>query len=171
MLITKDNICIRKMTFADLHLMEKWLNNPKVLEFYEEPPSDLERVTNKYGPRIEGKHYVSPCIVEYNQEPIGYMQYYKLQENDLRKYNLPPNQSIYGIDQFIGEPDLWGKGIGTAMVRLLLDYLSESKAATKVVLDVKKNNKRAISSYKKCLFQIVEELDSDSYLMVWAKDV
>ena len=66
------------MDKADFNLMVKWLNNQQVLEFYEEPPSNLERVINKYGPRIDGKHYVTPCIVEYNNESIGYIMRFKI---------------------------------------------------------------------------------------------
>ena len=164
------DVNIRAMTNNDFYLMVKWLNNQKVLEFYEEPPSNLDRVINKYGPRIEGEHYVTPCIVEYKNEPIGYIQYYKIQETDLKKYELPKNQNIYGIDQFIGEPQLWGKGIGSLMIRMMLDYLWDNKGASKVVLDVKKNNKRAISSYNKCGFKQIKELNNDSILMECIKE-
>lgn len=169
-MIVKNEIHIRLMTNNDFGLMVKWLNDQKVLEFYEEPPSNLDRVKNKYGPRIEGEHYVTPCIVEYKNNPIGYIQYYKIQEADLKKYGYPENQSIYGIDQFIGEPQLWGKGIGSDMIRMMLKYLSENKGASKIILDVKKNNSRAISSYKKCGFKQVKELNSDLNLMEWEKE-
>nr|WP_282104362.1 GNAT family N-acetyltransferase [Exiguobacterium sp. 17-1] len=158
------------MTKYDFDLMVKWLTNQTVLEFYEEPPSNLDRVINKYGPRIKGEHYVTPCIVEYKNEPIGYIQYYKIQETDLKKYELPNNQNTYGMDQFIGEPQLWGMGIGSIMIRMMLDDLWNNKGALKVVLDVKKTNKRAISSYKKCGFKQIKELNHDSVLMECVKE-
>lgn len=157
------------MTNNDFGLMVKWLNDQKVLEFYEEPLSNLDRVIHKYGPRIEGKHYVVPCIVEYKNEPIGYIQYYKIQEIDLKKYGYPENQTIYGIDQFIGEHKLWGKGIGSSMIRMMLEYLSENKGVSKIVLEVKKTNSRAIASYKKCGFKQIKELNNDLNLMEWKK--
>lgn len=166
-MILKDEIHIRLMTNNDFDLMVKWLNDPRVLEFYEEPPTNLERVINKFGPRIEGNHYVTPCIVEYKNEPIGYIQYYKIQEISLKKYGYTEGQNIYGIDQFIGEPKLWGKGVGTLMIQMMLDYLSNNKGALKIVLEVKKNNDRAIASYKKCNFNKIKELNNDLYLMEW----
>ncbi|WP_159172900.1 GNAT family N-acetyltransferase, partial [Exiguobacterium oxidotolerans] len=75
-MVLDGDVHIRMMTTNDFYLMVKWLNNQKVLEFYEEPPSNLERVINKYGPRIKREHYVTPCIVEYKNQPIGYIQYY-----------------------------------------------------------------------------------------------
>ncbi len=169
-MIGKEKLHIRLMIYNDIPLMVKWLNDEKVLEFYEESPSNLDRVINKYGPRIEGKHYVIPCIVEYNNQPIGYIQYYKIQENELKKYDYPVNQNIYGIDQFIGEPNLRGKGIGSSMIRMMLDYLHHHKGVSKIVLEVKNNNNRAISSYKKCGFQQIKELNNDLILMEWIKE-
>ncbi|MBN8204175.1 GNAT family N-acetyltransferase [Bacillus sp. NTK034] len=168
-MILKNELLIRLMNGNGFEVMVKWLNDQRVLEFYEEPPSNIDMVIKKYGPRVEGKHYVIPCIVEYKNEPIGYIQYYEIQENDLKRYGYSANQNIHGIDQFIGETQLWGKGIGTTMILMMLDELSKNKGALSVVLEVKKNNSRAISSYKKCGFRKIKELYNDLYLMEWIK--
>ncbi|MBY0154340.1 GNAT family N-acetyltransferase [Cytobacillus firmus] len=168
-MILKNELLIRLMNDNDFEVMVKWLNDQSVLEFYEEPPSNIDMVIKKYGPRVEGKHYVIPCIVEYKKETVGYIQYYELQEDELKRYGYSANQNIYGIDQFIGETQLWGKGIGTTMILMMLNYLSKNKGASSVVLEVKKNNSRAISSYKKCGFRKIKELYTDLYLMEWIK--
>lgn len=112
MLVKHRNITIQKMKDEDLRLMVKWLNDDQVLAFYDEPPSDWNRIVKKYGPRIEGNHYVTPCIIEYDDQSIGYIQYYEIQPNKLDEYGILLNSDkLYGIDQFIGEPTLWGKGI------------------------------------------------------------
>ncbi|KGR78786.1 GNAT family N-acetyltransferase [Ureibacillus sinduriensis] len=165
-MILDKELHIRLMNYGDFDLMVKWLNDQRVLEFYEEPPSNLDRVINKYGPRIEGKHYVTPCIVEYNNESIGYIQYYEIQETELKKYGYLENHNIYGLDQFIGEPELWGKGLGTKMIQMMLDFLW-MKGASKVLLEVKSSNVRAISSYKKCGFKRIKDLNNNLLLMEW----
>ncbi|WP_238937912.1 GNAT family N-acetyltransferase [Anaerobacillus isosaccharinicus] len=83
----------------------------------------------------------------------------------------PINQNIYGIDQFIGETQLWGKGIGTSMIQMMLNYLSNNKGASSVLLEVKKYNHRAIASYKKCGFREIKELNDDLVLMEWMKTI
>jgi aminoglycoside 6'-N-acetyltransferase len=163
-MIMKGDLLIRLMNHNDFDIMVKWLNDQRVLEFYEEPPSSLDKVKEKYGPRIEGKHYVIPCIVEYKKQPLGYIQYYEIPEDDLKKYGFTSNQNIYGIDQFIGETKLWGKGIGTSMILMMLNFL-KSKGASKVVLEVKKNNIRAMKSYMKCGFKKTKEMTDELYLM------
>lgn len=55
------------------------------------------------------------------------------------------------------------------MILMMLNYLSKNKGASSVVLEVKKNNSRAISSYKKCGFRKIKELYTDLYLMEWIK--
>lgn len=164
-----DELLIRVMNYYDYDIMVKWLNDSRVLEFYEESPADLEKVTKKYGPRIGGSHYVKPYVVEYKNKRVGYIQYYEIQENDLKRFGYPQNHDIYGIDQFIGETELWGKGIGTSMILLMLNYLSNHKNATRVVLEVKNNNSRAISCYKKCGFRKIKEINDDTSLMEWGK--
>ena len=104
-MIQKDELRIRLMNSTDFEIMVKWLNDENVLKYYEEPPSNLERVRKKFGPRVEGNHYVTPCIIEYKDKPIGYIQYYKVQEGNIERYGYTANERIYGIDQFIGEPN------------------------------------------------------------------
>ncbi|MDJ0333549.1 GNAT family N-acetyltransferase [Planococcus sp. S3-L1] len=163
-MIENDDLLIRLMNRNDFEVMVKWLNNQRVLEFYEELPSNFDKVEKKYGPRVEGKHYVTPCIVEYNNQPLGYIQYYEIQEDGLKKYDFTSNQNIYGIDQFIGETTLWDKGIGTSMILMMINHL-RSKGASKIVLEVKKDNIRAIKSYKKCGFKKTKEITNELNLM------
>ncbi|WNB91028.1 GNAT family N-acetyltransferase [Bacillus sp. NEB1478] len=166
-LFIENKLRIRRMRQADYPIMMKWLNDPHVSKYYEGAPISLEQVIDKYKPRIEDRHYVKPCIVEYQNNPIGYIQYYQIPKSELEKYDYSSAQLIFGIDQFIGVTELWGKGFGTSMIRMILNYLMISKGAAMVLLDVKKTNTRAIASYEKCGFQIVKSLDADSYLMEW----
>lgn len=56
------------------------------------------------------------------------------------------------------------------MIRKMVDYLLDDKGAAMVILDVKKTNKRAISSYEKCGFKQIKELNNDSILMACIKE-
>ena len=168
-MIHENELMIRRMTRHDFPLMVRWLSNPAVLEFFEEPPTDIDRVIQKYGPRVDGDHYVTPWIIEYRDQPIGYIQHYEIQENELTTYGYAGKQAIYGIDQFIGETDYWGKGIGTKAIEIMLNYLCK-RGAEKVVLEVKNYNSRAISSYKKCGFQRIKELYNNLDLMEWTAE-
>ncbi|MFJ7827391.1 GNAT family N-acetyltransferase [Psychrobacillus sp. NPDC096623] len=167
-MIHKSDLTIRAMSERDYPYMAKWLNDDLVIEYYG-PSLTLEQVIAKYGPRINGEHYVKPCIVEYRDKPIAYMQYYRTPKEQSKFYGYPKEESIFGIDQFIGEPKLWSKGLGTQMISALLEFLSSKLDVSKVVLDVKRTNLQAIKCYKKCGFLIVKELEDTHLLMEWAK--
>ncbi|MGD6964012.1 GNAT family N-acetyltransferase [Fictibacillus phosphorivorans] len=167
MMISKDNLLIRLMSVNDYKIMAKWLSDEKVLKYYEEPSSDLEMVIKKYEPRINGNHYVTPCIVEYKGNSIGYIQFYKVSKEKLEEYGYKANQLAFGIDQFIGETHLWGKGIGRLMIGLILEYINKIESSASIILDVKKTNERAIACYIKCGFNRIKDLDNEFMLMAY----
>ena len=62
------------------------------------------------------------------------------------------------MDQFIGEPEYWNRGIGTSFLEMMAAYLKGQKAADSILLDPHKDNRRAIRAYEKAGFQIVKTL-------------
>lgn len=156
-LIENGDIHIRKMKdyAMDYSLMAKWLSTNEVLDYYEGRSNsfDLEKVIKKFAPRVKGEEAVVPCIIEYNQKAIGYIQYYRIEPDDvgyginMKNYRLP-----YGIDLFIGETDYWNKGVGTIVVKSMITYLFKDENADVVFIDPQTWNKRAIRCYEKSGF-------------------
>ena len=68
------------------------------------------------------------------------------------------NHTVYGIDQFIGEPDYWNRGIGTEYLKLVLKFLREEKQADAVIMDPHQDNIRAVKFYQKAGFRIIKIL-------------
>ncbi|OMF18049.1 GNAT family N-acetyltransferase [Paenibacillus amylolyticus] len=140
------------------HLV-KWLTDPKVLQYYEgrDRPHDLERVREHFYNQDDN---ATRGIVEYGGNPIGYIQFYELEEEERTEYGYgDTDEIIYGTDQFIGEVDYWNKGIGTQLVQSMLNFLINEKQARKVVMDPQSWNLRAISCYEKCGFQKIKLLE------------
>ncbi|HSJ37145.1 MAG TPA: GNAT family N-acetyltransferase [Planococcus sp. (in: firmicutes)] len=154
---------IRKMGHEDLGLMTKWLNTKEVLEFFGDPaaPPSARQVREKYGPRIDGDVAVESYIVETEGRPFAFMQCYKLSAADYESYGYSIEETIYGIDQFIGEPSLLGRGYGTQMVKKFLEFIFDEKQANAVVLDPELTNPRAIRCYEKCGFRKIKKIDED----------
>lgn len=67
-------------------------------------------------------------------------------------------KTIYAIDQFIGEPELWGKGIGKRFLYLIQTYLVQEKGAEVILLDPHADNPRALRAYEAAGFQVVKFL-------------
>lgn len=158
-LFSDRNISIRKMEddIMDYSIMAKWLSTEELLNYYEGSSNsfNLEKVIKKFAPRAKGEESVVPCILEHNQKPIGYIQYYPIEfdEYDIgdtiyfKNYMFP-----YGMDLFIGETDDWNKGIGTIVVKSLISYLFENENADIILIDPQTWNKRAIRCYEKSGF-------------------
>lgn len=165
---------IRHVEESDQHLLVKWLRDPRVLEYYEgrDKPYDLEAVNLEF---INVKDHIERCIIEYHSETIGYIQIYPLDADTQKIYGISGND-FYGMDQFIGEPSYWNKGIGTELVSLIADYLISVRKAEQVYMDPQLRNPRALRCYEKAGFKKVKLLPEhewhegkfqDCWLMVY----
>ncbi len=157
---------VRQLAEKDQSLLAKWLSDPAVLEFYEgrDNPFDVEKIKNQY---YTSGDQISRCIVEWNEQEIGYIQYYELEE-----MKLEVMERTYGTDQFIGEVEYWNQGIGTLLVSSMVKYLIETKKAKSIVMDPQTRNTRAIKCYQKCGFKKVRilpdhELHEGTYQDCW----
>lgn len=178
-IIKEKEISLRLLNEQDKNLLLKWLTDERVLNFWEGKSAvfDLDRITEDfYG---EENVEVIRTIIEYQGQAIGYLQMYKLDNEALEEYSYQSiNKVIYGVDQFIGEPEYWNKGIGTKFMRLVLQYLTNSKGAEIVILDPHADNPRAIRCYEKVGFKKIKFLPKhelhdgemvDCYLMEYIK--
>ncbi|MBY0123010.1 GNAT family N-acetyltransferase [Bacillus sp. S/N-304-OC-R1] len=165
-------LLIREIRIDDNHLLAKWLSDPIILEYYEgrDNPFDIKKVNKKFYNRQDG---VNRCIIQFNQTPIGYIQFYELDHETREKYGYISDQRIiFGMDQFIGEHAYWNKGIGTMLVTSMINYLITEKHADLVVMDPRVQNERALRCYEKCGFRIVKllpknELHEGEYRDSW----
>ena len=158
MLFQKENLLVRYVTKDDAPIISKWLTDPEVLQCYEgrDNPQSVEKVLDHFinNPNSNEKR----CLVELNEIPIGYIQMYPVDSEWKALYGYEESQNVWGMDQFIGEPLFWGKGIGTNLVQAAITYIIESLGAEAIVMDPRVNNERAISCYEKCGFKKVKIL-------------
>lgn len=154
------NITIRWMedSCSDYSLMLRWLTDEQVLEFYEgrDKSYSINQVKTKFGPRIQQEVKIFPCIIYYKNTPVGYIQYYPVE--NAKDYELENAEDTYAIDMFIGEPKLWGYGIGSKVLSLLIKYIFSKLQANKIVIDPHIDNPRAIRAYEKVGFKKVKLL-------------
>lgn len=162
----KNSITFRKMNdiLDDYKLLEKWLSDPAVLEFYEgrDNPFNLDKVMEKFAHRTRGESDVTPCIVEYDGQAIGYIQYYKVDAEEYKvsdKIDMEKYLNPFGMDLFIGETRYLNMGIGTHLVKGMIHYLIENEKADGIFIDPQTNNKRAIKCYEKSGFEAITVIE------------
>jgi aminoglycoside 6'-N-acetyltransferase len=107
----------RPMSAHDLEMVNVWLGRPHVCEWWGDPGEQLELVSADLAEPV-----MDPFIVSRRGRPFAYLQGYLQSawpENGLGAH--PPGTR--GIDQFIGEPDMVGRGHGSAFIRTFVDGL------------------------------------------------
>lgn len=111
---------------------------------------------------------VFPHIVYKDKTPIGYINYWFVEEDPDFKSSFPSN--TVGTDQFIGVPELVGKGIGTEFIRQFTDALLLKQNIGLVITDPDPQNIIAIRAYEKAGFKKTKVLGtSDGYVQLLEK--
>lgn len=174
---TIDNISVRKMmdTKSDYLLLAKWLSTPEVLDFYEgrNNPYDYDKIIKKYGPRVQGIQKVIPCIIQFDNIPVGYIQYYETNAKDYEISQVITDEEFansFALDIFIGEISFWNKGIGTKVICGMIDYLFNLQNADTIYIDPQTWNTRAIRTYEKSGFSKVAIIENREELNGEMKD-
>ena len=161
-------VTLRPMTADDLPRMHAWLARDHVREWWgDERLHTLESVAAKYLPRILAEEHVTPWIALLGDRPIGYCQSYVVAGDDFWPDETDPGAR--GCDQFIGEAELLGRGLGTDIVRALVDTIFRDPAVTTIQTDPSPDNARAIRCYEKAGFRAVRNVttpDGPALLMI-----
>ncbi len=133
----------RRVTPGDIDLLNTWQRLPHVLEWWG--TDDALDAAALADPRVI--HW----LVTYDGAPFAFIQDYTVHGWEGHHFaDLPPGSR--GIDQFIGPPDMVGRGHGSAFIRLRMDALF-SAGAPVVATDPHPDNARAIAVYEKVGFR------------------
>lgn len=135
----------RAVTERDLPLLRRWLDEPHVREWWGDPDEGIAEIR-----QAMEEVSVEPLIVELANRPIAYLQSYDPHLEDDHPYADQPFGTL-GIDISIGEPDLLGKGHGSAIVAQFAEQLFE-EGAPRLIIDPHPTNIRAIRAYEKAGF-------------------
>ncbi len=151
-----DQYNFRSATSADLDQLLDWQSRPHVREWWDsKEPGDSNDFNDSR---------VARWVVEANGHPFAYMQDYTVHgwENH-HFFDLPKGSR--GIDQFIGEPSMIGKGHGPAFIMQRLRALFE-EGVPAVATDPHPENTRAIAAYKKAGFKELRAAEETSWGLI-----
>jgi aminoglycoside 6'-N-acetyltransferase len=151
----------RPMAGADLPLIRSWLETPEVRRWWGEPAEQYALVSGD----LEHPD-MDQFIVALGGHPFGYIQCYALSTWNQGFGPQPPRTR--GIDQFIGDPEMIGRGHGSRFIRQFADTLLKS-GIPRIVTDPDPDNGRAVRAYAKAGFQsdrMVDTPDGPALLMM-----
>lgn len=153
-LYSNQEISVRRLEPADADLLVQWLSDPVLLEYYEgrDRPHTMAMVLEHYYGEA-GNREITRGIVRYKSQDVGYIQLYPIDDEEKEEYGyLNYEGCVYGMDQFIGDPAFWNRGIGTLLVTGTVKYLTEVEKADLLVMDPQCWNHRALRVYEKSGF-------------------
>jgi AacA4 family aminoglycoside N(6')-acetyltransferase len=153
-------VTLRLMTGRDLPMLHDWLNRPHIVEWWggEGKRPTLDDVYAQYMPRVLAEDGVTPYIAMLHQVPVAYAQSYVALGCGGGWWEDETDPGVRGIDQSIADPQLLGKGLGTRLVRALVEMLFSDPRVTKIQTDPAPTNLRAIRCYRKAGFRIVRNI-------------
>lgn len=159
--MTADRFSFRVLTKADVPLVQTWLAEPHVAEWWDDPDEIFAAIEDP-DTRL--------WIVALDGRPFAYLQDYDPHAWPGHHFgHLPPGSR--GIDQYIGDPALLNQGHGSAFVRAHVERMF-AEGAPAVGVDPAPDNPRAIRCYEKAGFTRGAVRDTDwgrSLLMTrWA---
>jgi RimJ/RimL family protein N-acetyltransferase len=144
-----ERVTIRPVAWDDLPALCRWWNNPVVMK---------EVRAEKYKPSLEQVQQIWP--VWQNPGPTDFHMYvicmsskaigeigYRYQDAD---------QHTASVDIKIGEPSLWGQGLGTEAIKLLVAYLFDQLHCQHVIAEPGDWNKRSLRLFEKCGFKEIK---------------
>ncbi len=157
------DIKIRPITRQDTELIVSWRNNPDVKKQFIFQGDFTAELHNNWLTTQVNTGRVAQFIIELLPESTLIGSVY------LRDIDMLHNKAEFGI--FLSCKEVMGKGYGTIVTNLILQYAFEDLQLNKVFLRVLSENKRAVKSYLKSGFQLEGEFKEDVRINDEYKDV
>jgi aminoglycoside 6'-N-acetyltransferase len=151
-----------------LTLLQHWLNTEHVAMWWSKDKAwthaEIEKKYRTYlqGYKMSGNEAkpLQAFIIECANNPMGYIQYYDVNDFAREGYDLPQLKGkIAAIDFYIGEKQYLNKSLGLVVLKQFINTYIES-SYTGVFVDPDTANVGAIRTYENCGFEVVKQLSS-----------
>lgn len=135
-MIEGKRVTLRRVEPEDHPAIQRWQNDPEVFRMMDyERPFTLEDIHASEARAVQEGH---PFVIEFEGRAVG-----RIGLNNFR-----PRDGMASLYVFVGERDVWGKGIGLDAIMGLLRYAFETLNLRKVELWALADNDRALKMYK-----------------------
>lgn len=148
------SIGLTALRIEDLPIIARWLKLPHVARWWGDPEEGLTRIA---------AHLVEPHVASFlareGSRPIGYLHVYHANPDPFWAGHTLPRET-FGLDLFLGETDVIGRGMGTRLIRLALRRLLSLPETARVQIDPAPDNAAAIRAYEKAGFRRIAPIDT-----------
>lgn len=150
-------LTFRPLARADFAMVSRWLTNPHVFRWWQEDCPTVAAVEEKYGETVDGGGGALLFVIESAGQPVGLIQCYRHVDHPEwdRLIRVPESA---GIDYLIGEPELCGRGLGSAAIAAFcVEVFGFYPDITSVVAVPQRDNIASCRALAKAGFDLIDE--------------
>ncbi len=115
-------VSFRSLAREDFPNIQRWLRTQHVGRWWRDP-SDLDSIEAHYGPCIDRTDPTRVYIIGLDARDIGLIQSYRWVSSPAQAEALGIDVNDAGLDFFVGEADLVGRGLGSEILRAFIGQL------------------------------------------------
>lgn len=143
-------VALRHATPKDLPLLQKWDQQPHVVESDPNDDWGWETELSREVPWRE------QLMAEVDGVPIGFVQIIDPKEEESHYWGEIA-AGYKAVDIWIGESEYLGKGYGTQIMKLAIDRCFAEKSTHSILIDPLESNVRAHKFYERLGFEFLEK--------------
>ena len=149
------------LTAADLPQLHDWLQREHVKRWWREHDT-LEQVVAHYLPSIEGSEPTDHYLIVVDERPAGMVETYLVADHPEYDALVQVGPGVAGVDLFIGEEELIGRGIGTEVLRRFVEELVFGRPETHAcIAGVEVANAASLRAFAKAGFEPVRDFEEE----------
>jgi aminoglycoside 6'-N-acetyltransferase len=120
--------------------------------------SRLDEVSDHYGPSIDGADPTDHYVVLLGERPVGFVETYLIADHPDWEATVEAESGAVGVDLFVAEPELTGKGLGTQLLQQFVSEVALARpGATHCLADPDSANAVSLRAFEKAGFRVVRE--------------
>ena len=151
------DVQFESMRAVDLSRLHEWLQRPHVRRWWREGET-YEEVVEHYLPSIEGREPTQLYLIALEARPVGFIQTYLVSAYPEWERLVRVGAGVAGVDLFIADVELTGKGLGTAALgRFVREIVFGVPSTTACVADPDVGNTASLRLFAKAGFRHVRE--------------
>jgi RimJ/RimL family protein N-acetyltransferase len=148
-------IGFRRLTAGDLPLLFEWLQREHVRRWWTDRET-YEEVVEHYLPSIEGRDPTDLYLIVFEDRHAGFIQTYRVSDYPEYQERVAVETGVAGVDLFIGEEELIGRGVGSeALDRFVRNVVFSDPGIHACIADPDAENCASLRVFEKAGFRAV----------------